>query len=559
MKKIYFKIIIIVFSAIIVVILVANVIISNFVENKINDLLLKNNSKYYTTTVEKIKFNLLDRSITVSDLILNPTDLSITELKNKDSIKNDLQKISLSSIELNGIHLYNILFNKNIEINELELNEVLIQKIINSKSKKIKSEKKKFNLDSIYIENINGFKINKFDINNISFQIVDVSYNDTIFQHKPLSLELIGFRLNNYAEHYFKIEPLKDNIEINDIKIHFHKKKYTLDIDAINFDFENKIIDIENLRYKPIMSLLALANTYKYNDATFDIDIKNLMIYNYDIHKTLNNEGIFIDSILVSGMKLDLYKDKAKPWNESKIKKLPHVALKQMDLPLYIKKVNLKNSFLDFKSNIAKKNILLELSLNDIDTQITNITSIKEYREEPLNIIFKSKLMDKVLIHVNISFPLKDNHTRFHFNGNLGTTKFKYFDSAIFPTLGLKILKGNLNKLTFNASADNVSARGEMIMLYDGLETKIFKSHSTEKNKVLSWGVNSVVHNSNPGKHKNAKIRIAEMHYLRVNYMGFIGYLWRTLQSGITNTIAPGGKTLGKVEAKKVKKTRNEN
>jgi len=58
---------------------------------------------------------------------------------------------------------------------------------------------------------------------------------------------------------------------------------------------------------------------------------------------------------------------------------------------------------------------------------------------------------------------------------------------------------------------------------------------------------------------ENAKIRIAEMHYLRINYMGFIGYLWRTLQSGITNTIAPGGKTLGKVEAKKVKKTRNEN
>ncbi|MEN8125206.1 MAG: hypothetical protein ABFR32_08745 [Bacteroidota bacterium] len=517
---------------------------------------MKNNSDYYTTTVENVRFNLLDRSITVNDLILYPTDLSISELKKSDSISKDLHQISLSSIQLNGIHLYKTIIKKEIEVNELELNDLIVQKFKNSKTKRIESKKKPFNLDSIYIEKINDFKINKIDINNISYQIVDIISNDTLFQHKPLSLDLDGFKLDNYFDHYFKIEPIKDHFEINDIKIHLAEKKFILNIGALNLDFEKEVISIKNFRYKPTMDLIALAKTYKYNDATFDIEIESLNVYNYDLHKTVKNEGVFIDSILVSGMTLEIFKDKSKPWNTKKIKKLPHIALKQMDLPLYINKINIERSLLKLEEQFDKKDILLKLTIDDINAQIANITSIDEYREQPLKINLKSKLMNRAKLYANMTFPLKDNESVFYFNGSLGATKFKYFDSAIFPVLGLKILRGNLQSLKFNASADNISSKGSMTMLYDDLEAEIFKSNSTEKNKVLSWTVNKVIHNSNPNKRKNSKIRIAEMHYNRINYEGFGSYLWRTLQSGITNTIAPGGNSIGKVQAKKDKKAR---
>ncbi len=556
MKNKYLKKIIIFILIFLAIIFLANILISNLVENKITELLLKNNSEYYTTTVKNVRFNLLDRSIKVNGLLLEPTDLSISELKQSDSISKDLQKISLSSIELKGIHFYKTIVKKEIEVNELELNDLLVQKLKNSNTKKIESEKKSINLDSIYIEKINDFQINRIDINNISYQIVDVISNDTLFQHKPLSLDLDGFKLNNYFDHYFKIEPIKEQFEINDIKINLDKKKYTLDIKAINLDFDKEIISIKNIRYKPTMDLMALASTYRYNDAAFDIDIENIKIYNYDLHKTVRNEGLFIDSIFVSGMTLNIFKDKAKPWNPNKIKPLPNVALKHMDLPLYINKINIENSLLKLKENFGKNNLFLKLTLDDINAQITNITSIREFREQPMKVVLSTQLMNRALLLANMTFPLKDHHTTFYFNGSLGATKFKYFDEAIFPVLGLKILKGNLNSLTFNASADNISSKGKMTMLYNDLEAKIFKSHSTEKNKILSWSVNQIIHNSNPSKHKKSKIRVAEMHYNRINIEGFGSYLWRTLQSGITNTIAPGGKTIGKVQGKKDRKTR---
>lgn len=557
MKNKYLKKIIIFIIIFLAIIFTANIFISNLVENKLTELLLKNNSEYYTTTLEKVKFNLLERSISVNGLVMKPTDLSISELKRNDSISKELQKISLSSVKLNGIHFYKTIINKEIEVNELELNDLIVQKLKNPNSKKIKFEKKSFNLDSIYIDKINGFQINKIDINNISYQIVDIISNDTIFQHKPLSINLDGFKLNNYYDHYFKIEPIKDQFEINDVRIHLTKKQYTLDIKAIHLDFDKEIISIKNIRYKPTMDLVALSKTYKYNDAALDFDIENIKIFNYDLHKTVKNEGLFIDSILVSGMKLDIFKDKSKPWNPNKIKTLPNVALKHMDLPLYINKIKIENSLLKLEENFGNKDLLLKLALYDINAQITNITSIKEFREQPMKIVFRTHLMNRAPLKANFIFPLKDNQTTFYFNGSLGATKFKYFDEAIFPVLGLKILKGDLQSLVFSANADNISSNGKMTMLYDDLEAKIFKSKSNEKNKFLSWSVNKIIHNSNPGKKKKSKIRIAEMHYNRINIEGFGSYLWKTLQSGITNTIAPGGKTIGKIQTKKDKKARN--
>ncbi len=556
MKNKYLKKLIIFVLIFLAIIFLANIFISNFVENKITELLLKNNDEYYTTTVKNVRFNLLDRSIRVNGLLLEPTDLSISELKQSDSISKELQKISLSSIELKGIHFYKTIIKKEIEVNELELNDLIAQKLKNSNTKKIESEKKSINLDSIYIEKINDFQINKIDINNISYQVIDVISNDTLFQHKPLSLDLDGFKLNNYFDHYFKIEPIKEKFEINDIKINLDKKKYTLDIKAINLDFDKEIISIKNIRYKPTIDLMALASTYKYNDAAFDIDIENIKIYNYDLHKTIRNEGLFIDSINVSGMTLDIYKDKAKPWNPNIIKPIPNVALKQMGVPLYINKINIEKSLLKLKENFGKKDLFLKLTLDDINAQITNITSIKEFREQPMKVVLSTQLMNRALLQANMTFPLKDNQTTFYFNGSLGATKFKYFDEAIFPVLGLKILRGNLRSLTFNASADNISSKGKMTMLYNDLEAEIYKPHSSDKSKVLSWSVNQVIHNSNPSKHKKPKIRVAQMHYNRINIEGFGSYLWRTLQSGITNTIAPGGKTIGKIQAKKDKKAR---
>lgn len=100
-------------------------------------------------------------------------------------------------------------------------------------------------------------------------------------------------------------------------------------------------------------------------------------------------------------------------------------------------------------------------------------------------------------------------------------------------------------------------------MLYHGLETNILKSESDKRKSLFkSWGVNKIVHKGNPGK--NNKVREVIMSFDRVEYKGLGNYLWKIIQSGLVNTIAPIGKKTDeykeqqKREKKEAKKLRRE-
>jgi len=426
----------------------------------------------------------------------------------------------------------------------------LFQKFKNDNIKK--KPKKKLNIDSIYIKNLNGFKINKISVNNLIYQVTDVSTNKISFQNKSVSFNLSGFELEEYENDYFKLKPVNNKFEIKKINIDFPKKKYTFSIDAVSVDFEKDNIFIKNLTYKPLVKKDVLANEYKFNKEVFDLNIKKINLYNFDIGKILKNEGLFIDSIYISNLNLKLYKDKRKPFDLNKRPALPHIALKQMKTPLLIHKINISNSNLFYEEKLEKKELSLIVTLNNINSQISNISSIKKYRENPLKVNIKTKFMNSSDMNVDINLPLKNGQNTFYFNGSLGPSKFKYFDSVIIPAIGMKILQGDLDGLTFSASADDFSSSGKMTMLYHNLEAEVFKSKSTENSKFLSWTVNHVVHKSNPGK--NGKIREARMHFERTKYKGIVNYIWKTIQGGLTNTIAPMGKTTNQSKEKETKR-----
>jgi hypothetical protein len=256
-----------------------------------------------------------------------------------------------------------------------------------------------------------------------------------------------------------------------------------------------------------------------------------------------------MDSIQISQFSIDIYKDKRKPFDENKRPVFPHDLLKKMELPILIPKISIEDSQLFYEEKLEKKDASMKVSLNELNINIHNVTSIKEYREESLKIEMNSKFMNKTPLNVKMDLPLKDDQNTFFFSGKLGASPLKYYESILVPALGIKVLNGDLKGLTFQASANNYSSKGTMTMLYSDLEAQVLKENNSEKRGFVSWSVNTLAHNSNPGH--NGHEREVMMNFDRVSYKGFGNILWKTLQSGIVHTIAPFGKTKEKADAKK--------
>ena len=555
LKKNY-KIGIAILLGLVIILFAGSLIISSLISKKVVDLLANQKNQNYHLSIDKTKFNLFDRAMVINEIHLSPSDSSMIKLRKNLSHLNTLNKISISRIEIRGIHLFPLVFSKKLIISKLIIDDPIYQKFNNGKKVKSVEKKKPIKLDSIVIKDIGGFELDKIKVSNLKFQVIEVATDKITFENKPMSFELSGFKLEEVDNQVFKLLPVGNAFEMSNIHMNFPDKKYEFSLGKLQYNFEDDQLHIKNLSYKPSINKTKLASSYPFNSEVYTIDLKELRIFNLDLQKIIQNEGIFMDSIQISQCSIDIYKDKRKPFDENKRPEFPNDLLKKMELPILIPKISIEDSQLDYEEKLEKKGASMKVTLNKLNINIHNATSIKENREEPLKIEMNSKFMNKAPLHVTMNLPLKDDQNTFFFSGKLGASQFKYYDSVLVPALGVKITNGDLKSLTFQASANRYSSEGTMTMLYSNLEAEVLKQNNSEKRGFVSWSVNTLVHKSNPGN--NGHEREVMMNFDRVIYKGFGNVLWKTLQSGIVNTIAPLGHSKEKADAKKKRQEERE-
>ncbi len=365
-----------------------NNILNSVVSKKINKLVLSKEFKQHTAQVKDIKFNLFKRSLVAKNIVFTPTNEAILELKAAKLPKSSLKKITISSIEINNISLLKALLSKEVEINEILIKDCQFQNFKNPNSPKEKKASKKINLDSLHIAKIKGVEIDKLKIQNFQYQEIDVTSDKILIELKPVDFSVESLALEKIKSELFKLIPLKNNIEIKAVEISIPKNGYKLDAGAITVNFAESLIDVKNFKYKPLISVDSLSQAYQYNSEVFDVDIKRKIIYNFQLKKMLKNEGLFIDSIRISGLDLQVYKNKQKPYNKQRRPSTPHLTLKKMKFPLFIQNVKIDSSRISYQEHLGKKMHYrtMKLAWDDAKIQINNITSIKKYRENPLEV-----------------------------------------------------------------------------------------------------------------------------------------------------------------------------
>ena len=364
---------------------------TNYIEDKITNAINQSNSNLYITNVEKVDFKLFGRSLIFKDIFYGPYS-NMNPDSIQQIIKNDsVQKVTIASVKINDIHYLDYILDRFIRIGQIEVNDVFIERT-NEKNKDT-TQVKPIKLDSIYIDKLNGFEIERFDFNNIQYTVVDSISHEIIFDHKPTSFNLDGFQLKKVHGQLFKVE-LNDKIfEIYDIELDVAQENYKLSIGEISLNTKTSDIQIKDLKFEPEEDRVVLAEKFKYNDAIKNFNIDLIHLYQINLTKLLKNQGIFIDSILVSKGVFDFYKDKRKPFNEKLVKKLPHELLKEMIIPISIDHISFDDCQIKAENRFPHKDLLMKLSMNSVYGQIKNISNLKDHAKIPLKIHHHSSLL----------------------------------------------------------------------------------------------------------------------------------------------------------------------
>jgi hypothetical protein len=552
----------------VLLVIFANVILKSIASPYLNQEITKiNEEKEYILSVEDFNINIFLGRINIEGLSIKPKEEFLDSLVNGTTKERTLKAISASKVTFSGWTFLSYLTKKQIDVKKIiidQLNFNLYRPQKNYQVKMVDKEKESsFSIDSIYISGVKKISLTEVKIENYGFHIIDASNMDTISAYKGNELIIDGIDLEPVEDKigYFHLDNSALEIRLQKQEFNLSGGLYVLSFENFLYTFGDEHISIDGLNFKPRLSNAEVMSTSKYSSEVYDITIKNISIAGFDLDPFIHSGVLYIDQIAIDSMTTLIAKDKSKPFNEDKRVLLPVQGLKKTNQPLQINSISITNSFLNYSEQDKAPKDLLNLDMSEINATILNISSLKDYVsiDKDLTIDFKAKLLSTP-IETYIKMPYNSSDGRFYFSGNsLGATNFTFFNSTILPAIGVKLVGGRLNGLSWEAIGNSTAMDGSFTMLYTDLEVELFKKDNSE-NKALSWIANTLVKSSNPSK--SGKTTVSTMHFERVPYKGIGNYLWKSIQSGIVNALVPTGKhesVKTEKEEKPVKKKKSKN
>ena len=515
----------------VVLIFILQLIVSSIVTNKIENALADRDEELYKVEVGTTKMNLFTMTLILKDINITPDSAYLSKLLTSETKHENIFKVSIPMLRIRNIGIIGLIKDKFIDVGDFVLKKAKVEVYTDGRPSPKKVEKKQvhkglFNLDSIPLPGIGGGLIHKITIAEFGFNFINIIKNDTVFSAKRLNLDFENASLlkNETDSTSFRFKLNDVAVELTDERFQLPGGKYEMSFHKLRYNKHDSTLVFNNLSVKPRYSRTKMVSFSNYQYEIYNADIEKVEVKSINLRDIIKETKIFLSNVSVDNMKLVIFKDKSKPFDESKRPKLPNQLLKGMKQELYIDSINITNSELVYSEKHDLMEELMMVTLGDFNVRIKNITSIPDSINAgtSMSINLVAKLQKTIPMGVDIYFPMKSVSDTFMFSGHLAGGEMKIFNSVLLPVLGLKFEQGSLDKIKFSANANPTYSVGTMTMQYHDLVGDVQKQDMVEKNKFLSWVANSVIIRNNPIKDKD--VRVVPMYFERVNYKGIGNY-----------------------------------
>ena len=546
LRKRKFRIAGIVILVVLAAILVFNAIITGIIEKRIDHFLGNLPLRQYHFRYDRLRFHLIKRSVSLTAFQYCPDSVFLDSLDKLD-YNVMVPAVAVENLTISGINLIAAIYNKKLIVEKIKIKKpvVMLYEFNGKFSSAAPETRRGLSIeDSVKLVAINGLTVKNIIIKNINFKIYNYRKKKTTLSSKNITLVMHGLNFENsrHRNHYF-YPVLHDARMVADNNfLQLGNSMYQILFKRLAIDLKHQSLVFKGFHYRPVYSKKAFSQHLKFQKVRFDMKAGEIRFAGADFYRFFTQNEIHIRKVIVSKANLDLYRDKRVPFDHSQRPLLPNQLLKRMKGRLYIDTVQIKNTRFEYGEKLKGKSRALNIFFTGLSGYITHITNISYlWRKSSMRATIKGRIMHKAPLKITFLFPFAAKSDTFSFRGAVfGPVPLSVFNPAIYPAAGLKFEGGVLDKLTFKGTADTTHSAGVMEMLYHGIDIQALKKKGQQKNRFLSWGVNSLVRKNNPriGKDKSAK-KVC-LFFRRDMEKGLGNFFWETIFSGIKATLLPG-------------------
>ncbi len=484
---------------------------------------------------KKIRVNLFKSSIIIKDAKIYP-DTSLSE----DRVKIEIE---CSAIRLTEFKIWKMLFNKSLIIGDFIIADpdvriilpLKIEDAIDEVKERQAPKPKKQLLKEIFLDKviISGgfFKLLRGDTllassDNINFEAKSIN-----LKRNSLA-EPIGYTFGDIS------------LSLGNIDIYAETGLYDMKLGLFEASKKDSSIVLEGFKMIPKYDKKEFSARLEFQGDRMDVNIGRIEIAGVGLERWLAGEPLMISKVQIDSLDADIYRDKNVPVNLNRFPLFYNESFLKLNIPLCLDTLAITNSKVFYNELGAEHSVAGSILLDDFNLQSYNLTNqvAEDTIDNFMHLYVQAKIMSEGNMNIELILPLEGNLREFKCFGSVGAMQLSPLNDILEPSINIKFNGGMVDRMTFDFTANDNTSKGWMEFLYSDLDVSLVRKQS-DKDK--NWGfvsllANAVAVSNNPVKEKEAKI--VEIGTERDKNKGLIGYIWKTIQSGMVRTIIPSNK-----------------
>lgn len=313
-------------------------------------------------------------------------------------------------------------------------------------------------------------------------------------------------------------------------------KRYAINVGAFDINNANASMRIKNFTIKPQISEAAFSKSLVRQEDLYNLEFNNIELNGIDTRLLITRQRLEAATASLQPV-VKIFRDKTISEDlSSKVGKYPHQLLQTVKLPFSIKKINVKEGIVAYteKGAISKKTGTV--FFKNINGTISNVTNIKELISKNNLLVLDATAGFMGVTRIRSVWKLSLNSGAFDVSGTSGGFNAVALNTIAEPLAMTSIKKGQINKLTFNMTGNDLATKGSATLLYEGLSIEVLKKDSSDVKKkgFQTMLANALLKDKNP---QNGVVRTDEISYQRDISKSFFNLVWKSIFSAAKKTM----------------------
>ena len=542
-KAIMAGILLILVIAVTLAIVYWNAIKKQLIRDQVKSKVREKTERLYNIHYDNMELNEVGGNLSISNLTLQYDSARYLVMKEKKDEPPMLFRIEIPSITVTGIQTPKALLTQEIVGGKLQINRPVIEILYTHGGKNASRRVPQEEVYKQILGELERIKIDTLLI--VGAQIItknmqtgkqELQLMDTHMELRDVAIDSVASRDSSRILFSKQL-----SISCSTLLWSSPDQLYTYKVDNIAMHSAYQQINAERFRIIPALSETKFAAKKARQADRFNIDIKQISFHRLNFQRLVKEE-LIADSLMIQSASFKIYRDMTMPPDpRSKIGTYPHQKVAGIPFPLEIKKMILRNSFVEYKEKGRLLQKIGKVTFGNVNAVISNVTNKKTAPQKIITADIQARFLNQFPVQTLWTFYLFNTKGRFDIKGHLGALNATALNTITEPLGGARVKEGRIHDLRFDFKGYDYGMDGTVKLLYEDLKVALLKKDKDTKalkeKKLLSWGANMIIKNSNPSK-KEAP-RIVDVHFDRVINRSIFHLSWKTLFEGVKETTIP--------------------